>query len=46
MVDFLIGAHLELSSAMHGRDSLIRDDSRRGGGTGTVERLQLLTLLT
>ena len=47
IVAFLIGAHLELSSAMHGRDlsdpTTIRDVAAR---TGTVERLKLLTLLT
>src|SRR5439155_4656026 len=47
IVTFLIGAHLELSSAMHGRDisdpSIIRDVA---AATGTVERLKLLTLLT
>jgi [protein-PII] uridylyltransferase len=47
VVAFLIGAHLELSAAMHGRDtsdpSTIRDVA---AATGTVERLKLLTLLT
>jgi len=47
VITFLIGAHLELSSAMHGRDisdpSTIRDIA---AATGTVERLKLLTLLT
>jgi [protein-PII] uridylyltransferase len=47
VVNFLIGAHLELSGAMHGRDlsdpSTIRDVAAR---MGTVERLKLLTLLT
>ncbi|MES1256806.1 MAG: HD domain-containing protein [Acidobacteriota bacterium] len=47
IVTFLIGAHLELSAAMHGRDlsdpATIRDVAAR---TGTVERLKLLTLLT
>lgn len=47
IVSFLIGAHLELSSAMHGRDlsepATIRDVA---AATGTVERLKLLTLLT
>jgi [protein-PII] uridylyltransferase len=47
IVAFLIGAHLELSAAMHGRDisdpSTIRDVA---AATGTVERLKLLTLLT
>jgi [protein-PII] uridylyltransferase len=44
---FLIGAHLELSSAMHSRDMFdpqtIRDVAQR---VKTVEWLQLLTLLT
>lgn len=47
IVSFLIGAHLELSAAMHGRDlsdpATIRDVA---AVTGTVERLKLLTLLT
>jgi [protein-PII] uridylyltransferase len=47
IVSFLIGAHLELSAAMHGRDlsdpATIRDVA---AATGTVERLKLLTLLT
>ena len=47
LVAFLIGAHLELSSAMHGRDisdpATIRDVA---AATGTVERLKLLTLLS
>jgi [protein-PII] uridylyltransferase len=47
VVNFLIGAHLELSGAMHGRDisdpATIRDVAAR---MGTVERLKLLTLLT
>jgi [protein-PII] uridylyltransferase len=47
MIAFLIGAHLELSGAMHGRDisdpSTIRDVA---AANGTVERLKLLTLLT
>ncbi|MDP9055054.1 MAG: HD domain-containing protein, partial [Acidobacteriota bacterium] len=47
IVNFLILAHLELSSAMNGRDlsdpSTARDTAAR---TGTVERLKLLTLLT
>jgi [protein-PII] uridylyltransferase len=47
VVAFLIGAHLEMSAAMNGRDlsdpSTARDLASR---TGTVERLRLLTLLT
>jgi [protein-PII] uridylyltransferase len=47
VVDFLIAAHLELSSVMHGRDlsdpATIKDTATR---VGTVERLKLLTLLT
>ncbi|HWE50057.1 MAG TPA: HD domain-containing protein [Bryobacteraceae bacterium] len=47
VVLFLIGAHLELSAAMNGRDlsdqATIRDV---GAATATVERLKLLTLLT
>jgi [protein-PII] uridylyltransferase len=47
MVAFLIGAHLELSSAMHGRDlSDPATISDVAAATGTVERLKLLTLLT
>ena len=47
IVAFLIGAHLEMSATMSGRDlsdpSTVRDLAQR---TGTVERLRLLTLLT
>jgi [protein-PII] uridylyltransferase len=47
MVCFLIAAHLEMSSAMNGRDLsdpvTIRDVATR---IGTVEQLKLLTLLT
>jgi [protein-PII] uridylyltransferase len=47
VVAFLIGAHLEMSAAMNGRDisdpSTARDVALKAG---TVERLKLLTLLT
>jgi [protein-PII] uridylyltransferase len=47
IVAFLIGAHLEMSATMNGRDlsdpSTARDVAAK---TGTVERLRLLTLLT
>lgn len=47
VVSFLIGAHLEMSSTMNGRDLsdpvTVRDTAAR---TGTVEKLKLLTLLT
>jgi [protein-PII] uridylyltransferase len=47
IVAFLIGAHLEMSATMNGRDisdpSTARDLASK---TGTVERLRLLTLLT
>lgn len=47
VVEFLIGAHLEMSAAMNGRDisdpATARDVAAK---TGTVERLKLLTLLT
>jgi [protein-PII] uridylyltransferase len=47
IVNFLIGAHLEMSAAMNGRDlsdpATIREMAAR---VGTVERLKLLTLLT
>ena len=47
MIEFLIGAHLEMSAAMNGRDLsdpvTIRDMAAKAG---TVERLKLLTLLT
>ena len=47
IVEFLIAAHLELSSAMSGRDlsdpEVIRSVAEK---VGTVERLRLLTLLT
>ncbi len=47
VVAFLIGAHLEMSATMNGRDlsdpSTARDLASK---TGTVERLRLLTLLT
>src|SRR5579862_9040179 len=47
VVSFLIGAHLEMSSTMNGRDlsdpTTVRDVASR---TGTVEKLKLLTLLT
>ncbi|HTA41106.1 MAG TPA: HD domain-containing protein [Bryobacteraceae bacterium] len=47
IVSFLIGAHLEMSSTMNGRDLsdpvTVRDMAAR---TGTVEKLKLLTLLT
>jgi [protein-PII] uridylyltransferase len=47
VVCFLIGAHLELSAAMNGRDlsdpTTIRDVAAK---TATMERLKLLTLLT
>ncbi len=47
VVSFLIDAHLEMSSAMNGRDisepATARDVAARAG---TVERLRLLTLLT
>jgi [protein-PII] uridylyltransferase len=47
VVAFLIGAHLEMSAAMNGRDisdpSTARDVALK---TGTIERLKLLTLLT
>ena len=47
VVSFLIGAHLEMSSTMNGRDlsdpATVRDVAAR---TGTVEQLKLLTLLT
>jgi [protein-PII] uridylyltransferase len=47
VVSFLIGAHLEMSSTMNGRDiadpATVRDVAAK---TGTVERLKLLTLLT
>ncbi len=46
-VAFLIGAHLEMSAAMNGRDisdpSTARDVALK---VGTVERLKLLTLMT
>lgn len=46
-VGFLIGAHLEMSTTMSGRDlsdpSTVRDMAAKAG---TVERLKLLTLLT
>jgi len=46
-VGFLIGAHLEMSASMSGRDlsdpATIRDMAEKAG---TVERLRLLTLLT
>lgn len=46
-VGFLIGAHLEISAAMNGRDfsepATIREMAAK---MGTVERLRLLTLLT
>ncbi len=47
VVAFLIGAHLEMSATMNGRDlsdpATVRDVAAR---TGTVEKLKLLTLLT
>lgn len=47
VVSFLIGAHLEMSATMNGRDlsdpATARDVAAR---TGTVEKLKLLTLLT
>ena len=47
VVSFLIGAHLEMSATMNGRDlsdpATVRDVAAR---TGTVEKLKLLTLLT
>ena len=47
VVAFLIGAHLEMSAAMNGRDlsdpATARDVAAK---TGTVEQLKLLTLLT
>ena len=47
VVSFLIGAHLEMSATMNGRDlsdpATVRDVAAK---TGTVERLKLLTLLT
>lgn len=47
VVSFLIGAHLELSSTMNGRDlsdpATVRDVAAKAG---TVEKLKLLTLLT
>jgi len=47
VVEFLIGAHLEMSATMNGRDlsdpSTVRDVAAKAG---TVERLKLLTLLT
>jgi [protein-PII] uridylyltransferase len=47
VVAFLIGAHLDMSATMNGRDlsdpSTARDVASK---TGTVERLRLLTLLT
>jgi [protein-PII] uridylyltransferase len=47
VVAFLIGAHLEMSAAMNGRDmsdpSTARDLALK---VGTVERLKLLTLMT
>ncbi len=47
VVSFLIGAHLEMSSTMNGRDlsdpATVRDVA---ASTGTVEQLKLLTLLT
>jgi [protein-PII] uridylyltransferase len=47
VVSFLIGAHLEMSATMNGRDlsdpATVRDVAAR---TGTVENLKLLTLLT
>ena len=47
VVAFLIGAHLEMSATMNGRDlsdpATVRDVAAKAG---TVERLKLLTLLT
>ncbi|MGA2713597.1 MAG: nucleotidyltransferase domain-containing protein [Bryobacteraceae bacterium] len=47
VVSFLIGAHLEMSATMNGRDlsdpATVRDVAAK---TGTVEQLKLLTLLT
>lgn len=47
IVSFLIGAHLEMSATMNGRDlsdpATVRDVAAK---MGTVERLKLLTLLT
>jgi [protein-PII] uridylyltransferase len=47
VVGFLIGAHLELSAAINGRDLSDPATARHvAGKTGTVERLKLLTLMT
>jgi [protein-PII] uridylyltransferase len=47
VVSFLIGAHLDMSATMNGRDisdpATVRDMAAR---VGTVEKLKLLTLLT